>query len=284
MPCDGGSRLLVVGGFHHSGTGIITHAIKVRALGGDSTSRANQWFIDSDIKDLWPPTHGDDVHKLNCTDTWSIWKHPTNSAREVQRFLALRSIWPRLTLVYTERDAPNVVWSLMKRFRSWKAENIATHLGHYCEVWREYHKRQHSDVVHFVDLQNFSNSPRPIVERIIPVPTPLGGAEAERTQANASRGAAMNSVSVKLQHVHLYGARHSRDASAVTVLSPSDAELEVMPYDPLAFAREVESEEWQTHLHDLHLYGTHGPVNLLNVTAALMSLQCGRPILNVSAR
>ena len=94
----------------------------------------------------------------------------------------------------------------------------------------------------------------------------------------------MNSVSVKLQHVHLYGARHSRDGSAVTVLSPSDAELEVMPYDPLAFAREVESEEWQTHLHDLHLYGTHGPVNLLNVTAALMSLQCGRPILNVSAR
>ena len=160
MPCDGGSRLLVLGGFHHSGTGIITHALKVRALGnGGSTSQANQLVIDSEIRDRWPPTHGPEMAALNCTDMWSIWKHPTNSAHEVAHFLALRNVWPRMTLVFVERDAPNAVWSLMKRFRSWRADNIASHLGHYCDVWHSFHARKQPHV-HFVDLQNFSSRPR----------------------------------------------------------------------------------------------------------------------------
>ena len=32
MPCDG-SHVLFIGGYHHSGTGAVTHALKVHALG-----------------------------------------------------------------------------------------------------------------------------------------------------------------------------------------------------------------------------------------------------------
>ena len=37
MPCDG-SHVLFIGGYHHSGTGAVTHALKVHALGLHSIS------------------------------------------------------------------------------------------------------------------------------------------------------------------------------------------------------------------------------------------------------
>ena len=66
-------------------------------------------------------------------------------------------------------------------------------------------------------------------------------------------------------------------------------ELGVMPYRQWHFIKEVESPEWQEKLHaPKHgspggLYGSHGPTDLINVSASLALLACGEPVRNVTA-
>ena len=125
-----------------------------------------------------------------------------------------------------------------------------------------------------------SQAAQTAVQRIVPVPT--------HVVPNASIGSS-NNVSVKIARVH-YGAGKAANEEIVL----SDAELGVMPYKPLTFAREVESAEWQQKIHmsgltpsgkrpnGTYLYGSHGPTDLLNLTATLMALKCGEPVLNAT--
>ena len=119
MPCDG-SHVLFIGGYHHSGTGAVTHALKVHALGLHSPG------IDAEVRDRWPPT------SLACEETWQVWKHPTNVASEVHKMLGLRRVYPNMTLVFLERDLPNVVWSIIKRFKSWRGEALVHRRDDWC--------------------------------------------------------------------------------------------------------------------------------------------------------
>ena len=79
MPCDG-SRVLFVGGFHHSGTGALLHALKVRALGVDDRDIicrrcAFGAGVFNDVKaSVW--THGR-VTLLQLHDAPSVTKEPT---------------------------------------------------------------------------------------------------------------------------------------------------------------------------------------------------------------
>ena len=126
MPCDG-SHVLFIGGYHHSGTGAVTHALKTHALGLHSPG------IDAEVRDRWPPAG------LACEETWQVWKHPTNVASEVHKMLGLRRVYPNMTLVFLERDLPNVVWSIIKRFKSWLGEALVHRRDDWCAVrhaWR----------------------------------------------------------------------------------------------------------------------------------------------------
>lgn len=264
--CDG-SRVLFIGGFHHSGTGIITHALKVRALGRNSPG------IDVEVRDHWPPTS----QALLCTETWSVWKKPTNSVHEVHMMLGLRKIYPNMTLVFIERDLPNVAWSLAKRFKTWKSFHLTNNTKTHCDVRHAWHEaqRRHNHTADFaIDLQEFSRAPRRFVERVIPTPTLVS---APPPPPPAGAGNASGAASGKLLREVHYGANRAK-TEHIDAAAFSDAELGVMYYRPWHFISEVESPLWQGHMHDPHLWGSHGVTDLANVSTALAALECAQPL------
>ena len=283
MPCDG-SHVLFIGGYHHSGTGAVTHALKTHALGLHSPG------IDAEVRDRWPPA------SLACAETWQVWKHPTNVASEVHKMLGLRRVYPNMTLVFLERDLPNVVWSIIKRFKSWRGEALVHRRDDWCAVRHAWLSRppHHRHPLDFdVDLEEFSADPRPAVQRIVPVPT----------RVNATF--AVSNASLTRAHLH-YGANRGGEFQDPVVLT--DAELGVLPYNPYGFVRELESPAWQQKIHmpgrlpgasqkgtcfcsgstcsslcppnSTALWGSHGPTDVANLTATLLALKCSAPLLN----
>ena len=256
--CDG-SHVLFVGGQHHSGTGIVAHALKVRGLGRHTAG------IDREIRDAWPPL----TDELACTDKWVVYKRPTNAPVDTHRMLHLRLKYPNMTQVYVTRDLANVAWSLVKRFKVWRSKNIADIRDKYCAsniAWLR-HERHRFDFD--LGLQEFTRTPRAFVERFIPVPTLT-----ERVGDALTAGAS----NVSARSVH-YGVH-----KPTGVIELTDEELGVAPYEPLIYHRESISAVWQQKFNDPKLYGSHGVTDLLNISATLHVLACdGKPPANVSA-
>ena len=98
--CDG-HRLIFVGGYHHGGTTIVQAQLML-AL--------NQTLDEQDER--WPDEHLEEA----CSKNWTVFKHPTNTVKDIERMMRLRSLFPKSTMVFATRDMPNTVWSLMKRY------------------------------------------------------------------------------------------------------------------------------------------------------------------------
>ena len=112
MLCDG-DRLIVVAGYHHSGTSIL-QAQLARRLGLP---------VPTTKEERWPTDH----HEEACSAEWSVFRVRLSGLRDVHRFARLRNRFPAARLVFCTRDASNQIGSLMRRACA-ESPRLATYL------------------------------------------------------------------------------------------------------------------------------------------------------------
>ena len=154
MLCDG-DRLIVVAGYHHSGTSIL-QAQLARRLGLP---------VPTTTDERWPTDH----HEEACSPEWSVFRTRLSGLRDVHRFARLRNRFPAARLVFCTRDAPNQIWSLMRRACA-ESPRLATYLAKQrCQVlekearWRRPGARDWT-----VDLADFAVDSRTILQQVVP--------------------------------------------------------------------------------------------------------------------
>lgn len=154
MLCDG-DRLIVVAGYHHSGTSIL-QAQLARRLGLP---------VPTTTDERWPTDH----HEEACSAEWSVFRTRLSGLRDVHRFARLRNRFPAARLVFCTRDAPNQIWSLMRRACA-ESPRLATYLAKQrCQVlekearWRRPGARDWT-----VDLADFAVDSRSILQQVVP--------------------------------------------------------------------------------------------------------------------
>lgn len=154
MLCDG-DRLIVVAGYHHSGTSIL-QAQLARRLGLP---------VPTTTDERWPTDH----HEEACSPEWSVFRTRLSGLRDVHRFARLRNRFPAARLVFCTRDAPNQIWSLMRRACA-ESPRLATYLAKQrCQVlekearWRRPGARDWT-----VDLADFAVDSRSILQQVVP--------------------------------------------------------------------------------------------------------------------
>ena len=154
MLCDG-DRLIVVAGYHHSGTSIL-QAQLARRLGLP---------VPTTTDERWPTDH----HEEACAPEWSVFRVRLSGLRDVHRFARLRNRFPAARLVFCTRDAPNQIWSLMRRACA-ESPRLATYLAKQrCQVlekearWRRPGARDWT-----VDLADFAVDSRSILQQVVP--------------------------------------------------------------------------------------------------------------------
>ena len=154
MLCDG-DRLIVVAGYHHSGTSML-QAQLARRLGLP---------VPTTTDERWPTDH----HEEACSPEWSVFRTRLSGLRDVHRFARLRNRFPAARLVFCARDAPNQIWSLMRRACA-ESPRLATYLAKQrCQVlekearWRRPGARDWT-----VDLADFAVDSRTILQQVVP--------------------------------------------------------------------------------------------------------------------
>ena len=170
-----GEILIVIGGFHHSFTTILRGQL-ARRLGVP-------WGGARDER--WPDDHVDEA----CSAEWTIFKKPTNGPRDVRRFKGLRHKFPAVRLIFCTRDAPNQIWSLMKRSCYQTSELFATYVAKQrCQINDSEQRWRGSDARDWtVDLADFARDPRSLLQAVVPahlahpnIPSPFAAATAHR--------------------------------------------------------------------------------------------------------
>ena len=183
--CDG-RTIIFIGGFHHGGT-TVSHFHLL--------NRANNATTNRKTHEEWPTTKS--IRKAACSNVWQVYKHPTNSRSDVQRMKDLRKTLglPAMKLIFTWRDLPNTVWSLMKR--SWRnhevkdgitslnrisQRNADQYARSWCEVNHAWWEAPHmnGDGVFAWDLSIFSQTSDTILDLVIP-PGSLGGSKKDKS-------------------------------------------------------------------------------------------------------
>ena len=153
--CDG-ERLIFIGGFHHSFTSVLRAQLAKR-LGVPLRGARDE---------RWPDDHVEEA----CSAEWTVFKKPTNSPRDVRRFEGLRRKFPAARMIFCTRDAPNQIWSLMKRTCYRTSVPFATYVAKQrCQInesekrWRRSNARDWT-----VDLADFARDPRSLLRAVVP--------------------------------------------------------------------------------------------------------------------
>lgn len=152
-----GANVIVVGGFHHSGTTVVQHEL-LRQSGVNVTHR---------FEEAWPDPRD---RAVLCAATPLIYKHPTNDLRRLHEMLALRQLLPKVQLVFVVRQAAPVVWSLLRRLNTTGRADLVRELSRQrCEVLRAWHSRTspRSGREWTLALDDFTANPDSVAKRLL---------------------------------------------------------------------------------------------------------------------
>lgn len=152
-----GANVIVVGGFHHSGTTVVQHEL-LRQSGVNVTHR---------FEEAWPDPHD---RAVRCSATPRIYKHPTNDLRRLHDMLGLRQLLPNVQLVFVVRQTAPVVWSLLRRLNTTDRADVARELSRqHCEVLRAWHSRTspRSGFEWTLALDDFTADPDSVATRLL---------------------------------------------------------------------------------------------------------------------
>ena len=173
--CDG-ERLIFIGGFHHSFTSVLRAQLAKRLgvpLRGGRDER-------------WPDDHVEEA----CSAEWTVFKKPTNTVRATRRFEGLRRKFPAARMIFCTRDAPNQIWSIMKRTCYRTSEPFATCLAKKrCminEAERKWRRPSARDWT--VDLADFAADPRSLLRAVVPAHLAHPSVREPRSAAGPPRG------------------------------------------------------------------------------------------------